>query len=446
MHTRIEFARPMARVARYFAIFLAFTAIARCTRLFTIVQYVPNEAVGPMALQARVGLPLSVNSLDTMLVFSPTSTENGVRVIFGNDGVHRLTPTVDILPNTRNLVLNMEFRTNTRYGFVTSLNAPNAITNRWIVRMAAFIWAMNPQINLLTHDNNDFMLDVFRGLSRNPRAQFPGLAGAISRSFGSFRLRNPATFTFADQVPGIRVRNPGVSYTDYQRYTGSLLGTSMVNWFRDQTLTTRYGLQDLSPAMRTLRDGIGTFDGEPINIDPFSENERIAASGLLTLCGGSSSDLSFSRRQTTCDSTEARAQTALQESSISSFRVQGQLRSFISLGSRALTAVGEASAVLLPVFIILDFIEGQWVAAAWTIGAAAAGVAADVLTTLAIGAAEVAGPVGLFVGALVGLLFSIIPGLFQKKNYPKSNNVTQIIQYAFLETPNILGTSFAMRN
>ena len=409
----------------------AFTALARCTRLLTIVSYVQNEVVETISLQHMLGLPVSVNNLGTMLVFSPTSTEDGVRIIFADDGTHRLTPIVDILPNTRGSALSMDFRTSDRHGFATSINAADDVTNTWVMRMALFVWSMNPQVNLVTHDPNDFMLDVFRGLTLNSQAQFPALAGALSRSFGFFRRQHPNPPNFVDQVPGVRIRVPGIGLTDYQPYTGRLLRTPMVNWFRDQTLTARYGLQDLSPAMPTLRDGVGTFNGAPVNIDPISEDERIAASALLMLCGGSGSDFSFRRRQTTCDSAEGRAQTALQQSSISSFRVQGQLRSFISLGSRALTVVGEASTVLLPVFIILDFIEGQWVAAAWTIGAAAAGVAAEILTTLAIGAAEVAGPVGLFVGALVGLLFSIIPGLVQKKNYPKTNNVTQIIQYAF---------------
>lgn len=95
-----------------------------------------------------------------------------------------------------------------------------------------------------------------------------------------------------------------------------------------------------------------------------------------------------------------------------------------------------AALAAMPAFIIMDFVEGQWKAAAWATSGVAAAIGTDValssiLAGTTVAGFSVAGPVGLFVGAVVGLLFAIIPGLFKKTHSPTSNNVTQIIQFAF---------------
>lgn len=99
-------------------------------------------------------------------------------------------------------------------------------------------------------------------------------------------------------------------------------------------------------------------------------------------------------------------------------------------------SAGAVAAVAAPAFIIMDLIEGQWKAAAWALGATAAGIGADLAATSALagitlGSVAVAGPVGLFVGAVVGLLFAIIPGLFKKVNKPSTSKITEIVQFAF---------------
>ena len=96
---------------------------------------------------------------------------------------------------------------------------------------------------------------------------------------------------------------------------------------------------------------------------------------------------------------------------------------------------GTAAVVALP-FIILDFVEHNWKAAAWAFAGAVAAIETQTAVTSALAGTtlagfSVAGPVGLFVGALVALLFAIIPGLFHTIHYPPSDNVTQIIQFTF---------------
>ena len=115
-------------------------------------------------------------------------------------------------------------------------------------------------------------------------------------------------------------------------------------------------------------------------------------------------------------------------------RLQGKLQTFTSFGGRALTIAGTLGNAALPVFIILDIVQGEWKAAAWAVGATVAGIAANVLASTGVGllgASALAGPVGLFVGAVAGILFAILPGLFKKKHEPLATNTTQILQWAF---------------
>ena len=116
-------------------------------------------------------------------------------------------------------------------------------------------------------------------------------------------------------------------------------------------------------------------------------------------------------------------------------RVAGRLSTIASTGLRV---VGNAALLILPAFIILDIIEGQWTAALWAAGAGVVGIGADLAATAAIaatgatiGGLAVAGPVGLVIGAIAALLFSFLPGIFKSHDYPPTNNITQIIQYAF---------------
>ena len=119
-------------------------------------------------------------------------------------------------------------------------------------------------------------------------------------------------------------------------------------------------------------------------------------------------------------------------------RTGGVLRSALSIGGRIAAELGPVVAELGPVgdvvaaaFIILDMIDGQWKAAAWAAGAVAAGLTSAGIAASIMGVSSLAGPVGLFIGAAVGVLFLILPGIFQPQHKPPSNNATEIIQWAF---------------
>ena len=109
----------------------------------------------------------------------------------------------------------------------------------------------------------------------------------------------------------------------------------------------------------------------------------------------------------------------------------GKLRTFLSVGGRTLPALGPAGDAVAAAFVILELVAGQWQAAAWTAGSIAAGLTTGIVATSIMGATALAGPVGIFIGLAAMALFAIFPGIFEKKHTPKSNNPTEIVQWAF---------------
>ncbi|MCJ1285104.1 hypothetical protein MMC26_004442 [Xylographa opegraphella] len=95
------------------------------------------------------------------------------------------------------------------------------------------------------------------------------------------------------------------------------------------------------------------------------------------------------------------------------------------------------AAIAEPIFVILDFIHGNWV------GGALAAVG-TVLEAVEIAAVEMStaelGPVGWLVDIAITALFLILPGLFKKPpNHPPNNSAQKIIQFAMFGDPNHTG-------
>ncbi|MCJ1486192.1 hypothetical protein MMC06_006368 [Schaereria dolodes] len=101
-----------------------------------------------------------------------------------------------------------------------------------------------------------------------------------------------------------------------------------------------------------------------------------------------------------------------------------QAKSLISMTTQDVAGkLGIAGMAAAPVFIILDFADGNWV------GGAIA------LAGLIVGAAELAfvsaGPVGWLIDGIITTFFALLPKLFEKpKPKPLNYNATQIIQYS----------------
>jgi len=127
-----------------------------------------------------------------------------------------------------------------------------------------------------------------------------------------------------------------------------------------------------------------------------------------------------SRLQQRCSS----ASTSLEDTGtteLAMMRVNNVLSTLTLVGKEAASAAGAAGVALCAAFVILDFVDGNWIGG----GFGAAGLALGVFATAAVG-----GPIGWLVGGLVIALFAILPGLFKPaKIMPEVDNITHIIQY-----------------
>ncbi|MCJ1259542.1 hypothetical protein MMC24_007380 [Lignoscripta atroalba] len=99
------------------------------------------------------------------------------------------------------------------------------------------------------------------------------------------------------------------------------------------------------------------------------------------------------------------------------------VKSLVSMTAQKIAqTVGIAGLAAGPVFIVLDFVNGHWLGGAL----AAVGLAIGIAETIFLST----GPVGWVLDIFVTAFFAILPGLFHKKHDPKSNNATEIIQWA----------------
>ncbi|MCJ1475097.1 hypothetical protein MMC13_003757 [Lambiella insularis] len=115
------------------------------------------------------------------------------------------------------------------------------------------------------------------------------------------------------------------------------------------------------------------------------------------------------------------------------------VRSLISVTTaQAVKGLQGAAVALGPVFVILDFLHGDWV------GGALAAVGTALATAESVVEMTVAdlGPVGWLADIVITALFFILPGLIEslkKKDYPPNNDAQKIIQYAMFGKPDHTG-------
>ena len=103
-------------------------------------------------------------------------------------------------------------------------------------------------------------------------------------------------------------------------------------------------------------------------------------------------------------------------------RAGSALKTLSAISKADLIALGgDAAAIVGAVFVIIDFIDGNWVGGA----VGAVGLAAG----LAVGFA-VTGPLGWIIGGAIAALFAILPGLFQDQHPPaKITDIQGILQW-----------------
>ena len=316
---------------------------------------------------------------------------------------------------------------------------------------------------------SNFILNLFQRVRGDLNGGFPGLAGRIFDAYAGYRSANPTLYTQYSSNPSIEVTSvdpyarrminavesgrtiglarvgialPGVSASDIVfpdsneiEYSDSGSESGAYSDAAADHREVDFLRQSSVESTQSWRIGVGYYETE-------AEAEASIANDLadfqnLDVCSDTSGTTAgeVRKRGSPCSATSNNELQKFQgDMSTVEVRIEGKLQSFTSFAGRTLTIAGYLGNAALPIFIILDIVEGQWKAAAWALGATAAGIAADALASSAaeiIGAFAVAGPIGLFVGATVALLFTILPGLFEKKNEPLTTNTTEILQWAF---------------
>ena len=169
----------------------------------------------------------------------------------------------------------------------------------------------------------------------------------------------------------------------------------------------------------------GGLDNVPEDSDPFESTKRLSSPwDALEPLDACFRDNRLRKRGCVSGDTDAKAKLASTGSSTDLVitRSGGQLYQMFSYTARALEGVGLLALATAPIFILMELVNGEYMAA----GFATAGLVLGVAAQLAI-----AGPVGIIVGAALAVFFSILPGLFAPDKHAPSNNITEIVQFAF---------------
>jgi hypothetical protein len=218
-----------------------------------------------------------------------------------------------------------------------------------------------------------------------------------------------ATFSSADQLA------PTVQEFDFTSSTGVAAASSpqnspeeVIQAKADTDSTQSYQSQQILTGPNNLNGGCGSSNTSSRPIVP---RNSLSKRGDPTWgCGGK------------VNATAAKLRLGGPGAEIMLARSSGELSVIASLSEDIIKASGYAALALAPIVIILDSINGQWEAATMASIGVTTGIIIDSL---------VEGPIGFIVGAVVALLFNLLPGLFKKDVRPSSSNMTQIIQYAF---------------
>lgn len=116
------------------------------------------------------------------------------------------------------------------------------------------------------------------------------------------------------------------------------------------------------------------------------------------------------------------------ETDLTMVREKGVFSTMSLISAKAAYALNEVVFALAISYVIVDYIQGRYVTAAL----AAMGVVAGRLVPILMDAFLEAGPIGVFLGTGLAMLFFILPGVFTVlPEPPPITNNTQILQYAF---------------
>ena len=352
------------------------------------------------------------------------------------------------------------FRMNDYFRKVWPLGEKITLNNRDLVDpttgkgVITDVWANNVDYHLLDNDCNSFIMklatklglslpktftpafqrqiDFYRNIGYDTNFKNVPVSVKAQRNFkGDFDILRE--FDVTNSGNPVVVRSAGKVYAP--------ISTELSN-LRDQATVTfrsiKYQVQDFfrspfacfaSPQAALLEPN--PFDAAP---NPFQNAPASSVGDPEDLQGsdwlesqqaGSCTrkrSTSMLRRDCTIDEEQYRKLGQSESQELIVTRSKGSFNILTIFDNDAVRAAGLAAAVAAVAFIILDFVNGDFKAAALGLTSLALGVGAE----LAVG-----GPVGVLLGAAVAVLFAILPGVFDQKPAPLANNPSQILQYAF---------------
>lgn len=324
---------------------------------------------------------------------------------------------------------NMEFHASIHIGQIDKSNADfidDANNGAGIVR------------NVLTNPDGPFNIGGKVGMYEQPHAGCVAFVQELEKTLFPGRPTNPDVagwlkdkerwiddYAAADDPEPVKISSskitiPGdASKNEITRYTISgpnQLQQEFTNKPQGSAVSYPDEVKNMDPNQRPLLDpleearlgaGLTTTDGQQIRnpLSPGDACRRVRRDHILSSrCTGAGLSAEYS------GSTE-----------MVFARVNKVLNTVSLVSQNAAEVAGAAGAALAAAFIILDFVNGNWVGGAFGAAGLALGIAAT---------AVIAGPVGWIVGAIVSLFFAILPGLFSSKtNFPLANNMTQTIRF-----------------
>ena len=119
------------------------------------------------------------------------------------------------------------------------------------------------------------------------------------------------------------------------------------------------------------------------------------------------------------------------------WRMAGILSSAVTFSDEVLNSFCGVNILAQPFILLVEFVEGQYLAAAISAAAIGAGILASML---------VAGPIGELLGTALAVFLPFLPAIFDVKEPGPANNVTEILQFAFFGDRSITGNEGCNKN
>ena len=297
------------------------------------------------------------------------------------------------------------------------------------------VWAPDTSYRSLDNGCNAFTQNMIKALFGNFVSPL-SVPGKIYESNDWYKRLFPEDFHGQAENTPIRYRswsNRALNVDQEFAVTAgaSDSGSSIIgdNMQSDEESSTAPPSEDVGTMYRAWADEGYVTDDEVFSGDPMGYEPE----GAMQICGEG-----IAKRGVAC-SPQGFQDLTLQSKGQSQvlWRTAGVLSSAITFSEEALQSLRGVTILAQPVILLVEFVEGQYLAAALSAAAIAVGILASLL---------IAGPIGELVGTALAVLLPFLPALFDVKEPGHSSNVTEILQFAFFGDRSITGNEGCNKN